>query len=105
MLNCVKRNLGHIDKILNLNGENTPFPLDIKYLKMLWVIDWVYKQQWEMFIEHKKSCSDRIVSINQPHVRPIVRGKQRNYVEFGSKLGLGLFEGYLITRYSELGCL
>jgi IS5 family transposase len=36
------------------------------------------------------------VSISQPHVRPIVRGKQGKPVEFGSKLGLSLIDGYMI---------
>lgn len=97
LLNCVKRNLGHIDKMLDLQEANSNFPLAVKYLKRLWVIRWVYEQQWKMFIEHKNSCKDRIVSISQPHVRPIVRGKQRNYVEFGAKLGLGVFDGYLMA--------
>jgi hypothetical protein len=35
------------------------------------------------------------VSIAQPQVRPIVRGKKGKRVEFGSKLGLSLFGGYL----------
>ena len=37
---------------------------------------------------------DRIVSIHQPHVRPIVRGKEKAKVEFGSKLNLSLVDGY-----------
>ena len=86
-LNCVKRNLGHIDKMLNrLSGR--AFPLPHKYLKQLWVIHTMWDQQWEMFINHTHRCDDRIVSISQPHVRPIVRGKQAAMVEFGSKLGL-----------------
>lgn len=93
-LNCVKRNLGHIDKMLNrLSGR--AFPLPHKYLKQLWVIHTMWDQQWEMFINHTHRCDDRIVSISQPHVRPIVRGKQAAMVEFGSKLGLSLFNGYL----------
>jgi len=93
LLNCVKRNLEHIDKMLDMFPEK-PFPLDYKYQRQLWIIHTLYEQQWEMFIEHKHSCKDRIVSISQPHVRPIVRGKQGAMVEFGSKLGLSLFEGY-----------
>ena len=93
LLNCVKRNLGHIDKMLDSMPDQS-FPLDKKYQKQLWVIHTLYQQQWEMFIQHKHSCKNRIVSISQPHVRPIVRGKQGAMVEFGSKLGLSLFEGY-----------
>jgi len=92
-LNCVKRNLGHIENMLDmLSGE---FPLQHKYQKQLWVIHTMWDQQWEMFINHSHRCDHRIVSISQPHVRPIVRGKQAAMVEFGSKLGLSLFNGYL----------
>lgn len=34
------------------------------------------------------SVADRIVSISQPHVRPIVRGKAGKRVEFGSKISI-----------------
>lgn len=91
LLNCVERNLGHINKML----DKTTHKLEYKYLRQLWIIKQLYDQQWEMFIEKKNSCKDRIVSITQPHIRPIVRGKQGAMVEFGSKLGLSLFKGYL----------
>ena len=38
--------------------------------------------------DHKvNSGKDRIVSVFQPHVRPIPRGKIKSKIEFGSKLG------------------
>jgi len=37
-----------------------------------------------------RRCDDRIVSISQPHVRPIIRGKQNKAVEFGAKLSVSL---------------
>ena len=40
------------------------------------------------------SCKDRIVSIFQPHVRPIVRGKASAKVEFGAKIGVSIVKGY-----------
>lgn len=92
-LNCIKRNMGHIDRMLDMKGGC--FPLAHKYQKQLWIIHTMWDQQWGMFINHTHRCEDRIVSISQPHVRPIVRGKQAAMVEFGSKLGLSLFEGYL----------
>ena len=48
-----------------------------------------------MYNEKSNRCKDRIVSIHQPHVRPIVRGKQGKKVEFGSKLGLSLANGFV----------
>ena len=35
-------------------------------------------------------CDDRIVSIHQPHVRPIIRGKLNKSVEFGAKMSVSL---------------
>jgi hypothetical protein len=43
----------------------------------------------------KKSISDRIVSLSQPHIRPIVRGKAGKPVEFGAKLSVSCCDGYV----------
>lgn len=97
LLNCVRRNLGHIDKMLDLIGGQG-FPLAYKYQRQLWIIHTLYEQQRGMYDERSRRCPDRIVSISQPHVRPIVRGKQGTPVEFGSKLGLSLAGGYMTTH-------
>ncbi len=55
-----------------------------------WVIQHVYAQQWEMYWNKSRRCDDRIVSISQPYVRPIVRGKLNKPVEFGAKLSVSL---------------
>ena len=47
-----------------------------------------------MYDSKKHSCRDRIVSIFQPHVRPIPRGKTAAQVEFGPKLGVSLDNGF-----------
>lgn len=110
LLNCVERNLGHIDQMLDMI-EGHRFPLSHKYQKQLWVIHTLYGQQRTMYDEKSHSCPDRIVSIAQPHVRPIVRGKQGKPVEFGAKLGLSLIDGYLTHQalswdaYNESGDL
>jgi transposase, IS5 family len=55
----------------------------------------VLKQQEGMFKEKKNNCECRIVSIHQPHVRPIVRGKAKAKVEFGAKINASLQSGYI----------
>jgi IS5 family transposase len=95
LLNCVERNLRYIDAMLD-KFHGVEFPLANKYQKRLWVIHTLYDQQRKMYDEKSHTCTDRIVSISQPHVRPIVRGKQGKPVEFGSKLGLSLIDGYMI---------
>ena len=46
----------------------------------------LYDQQKYMYDNHTHSVSDRIVSVSQPWLRPIVRGKSKAPVEFGAKL-------------------
>lgn len=92
-LNYLKRNFGYIEKMLD-TAAVTYFPLDYKHQRYYWVIQEVYRQQHEMFREKKNKCDDRIVSVHQPYIRPIVRGKSGSPVEFGPKLGLTLDNGY-----------
>ncbi len=47
-----------------------------------------------MYEQYSNTMSDRIVSISQPHVRPIVRGKARSNVEFGAKISVSLVNGF-----------
>jgi IS5 family transposase len=92
-LNYLRRNFGYIDNMLDV-FEQGAFPLNHTEQRYLWVIQEVYRQQDYMYRNNTHQCEHRIVSIHQPHVRPIVRGKARSKVEFGSKLGVSLNCGY-----------
>ena len=59
------------------------------------VLTEVYRQQQWLFDNGKQSIEDKIVSLSQPHIRPIVRGKAGKSVEFGAKLSASCFEGYV----------
>jgi len=89
-LQYLRRNLGHIERLLEYWPEGTPIPLPRWLLYRYWVIQHVYTQQREMYKNKSRRCDDRIVSISQPYVRPIVRGKLDKPVEFGSKLSVSL---------------
>jgi|AntRauMFilla1563_2_1112583.scaffolds.fasta_scaffold01472_3 hypothetical protein len=52
-----------------------------------------------MYDDNTTTYKDRIVSLFQSHVRPIVRGKQNARVEFGAKLGVGLDNDFAFTNY------
>lgn len=54
----------------------------------------LYRQQREMFDKKTNRIDFRIVSISQPHIRPIVRGKASAKVEFGAKLTVSLKDGF-----------
>jgi IS5 family transposase len=41
------------------------------------VVHTLYEQQHQMFKAGETRIADRIVSIHEPHVRPIMRGKAR----------------------------
>lgn len=84
-LGYVRRNLKHIGKMVDHNRSILTC-LDAYWYKSLLVIDTLYAQQHEMFKERKHQVPNRIVSISQPHVRPIVRGKAGKKVEFGAKI-------------------
>src|SRR5690625_4958392 len=47
-----------------------------------------------MFDDKKHAIPNRIVSIDQPHVRPMVRGKAGSQVEFGAKIAASVVDGY-----------
>ena len=95
LLETIKRNLLHIDNMLDtFEAKNKCFPLSGKDQRMLWIIKTVYAQQKFMFDEKVKSHKDRIVSIYQPHVRAIPRGKTKAQIEFGSKLSVSLDQGF-----------
>lgn len=95
-LQYLRRNLGHIEQILTAIPEGQPLPLPGWLLYRYWVIQHLYQQQWEMYRNKTHRCDHRIVSIypkghkSQPYVRPIVRGKLNNPVEFGAKLSVSL---------------
>ncbi len=89
-LQYLRRNLGHIERLLAHFPECKKLPLPYWLLRRYWVIPYVYAQQWEMYRNNTKRCDDRIVSISQPHVRPIVRGKVDKPTEFGAKLSVSL---------------
>ena len=90
-LSYLRRNLKSINKLLD---EYNEIPLNPQQHKYLFVINTLYEQQKKMFEEKTHSIEHRIVSIHQPHVRPIVRGKTNANVEFGSKINVSLMNGF-----------
>jgi hypothetical protein len=54
----------------------------------------VYAQQSYMYQNKVNRVDNRIVSITQPHIRPIVRGKAGKPTEFGAKISLSLIDGF-----------
>jgi hypothetical protein len=89
-LQYLRRNLGHIEHLMDhwSMGKRIPLPRWLMY--HYWVIQHLYQQQKDMYDSNQKRCDNRIVSISQPYVRPIIRGKLNKTVEFGAKLSASL---------------
>lgn len=66
---------------------------------MLLVTAEVDRQQLWMHENESNRIDDRIVSISQPHIRPIVRGKAGKPVEFGAKLSVSCFNNYVFLDH------
>jgi len=86
----LKRNLATIDQLIEQSSLTHLTP---RQYKDLLVIRDLYRQQQWMYENRCHRISDRIVSICQPHVRPIVRGKASAPTEFGAKLSASLVGG------------
>lgn len=86
-LQYVRRDLGYINIFLEKGKELSP-----KNAERLGVILKVYEQQLYMYENNVRSVPDRIVSISQPYIRPIVRGKAKTPTEFGAKLDMSIDE-------------
>lgn len=93
-LGYLRRNIKTINTLL-FPYKETGLPFDSRDLKLLHVIQETYRQQKIMHKSSTNSIPGRIVSINQPHVRPIVRGKSGRDTEFGAKLSCSLIDGYV----------
>ncbi len=89
-LQYIRRDVGYVTKLVQ-NGAK----LSQKQADRLNVVTTVYEQQRIMFDSRIHSISRRIVSLAQPWVRPIVRGKAHANTEFGAKLNISLVNGYV----------
>lgn len=82
-----------------------------KQAELLATLRKLYEQQLYMCTIRTHKVQNRIVSISQPFIRPIVRGKAKNPVEFGAKLDMSITNGYAriekisFDAYNESECL
>ena len=88
-LSFIRRNLGYIDGFMKNYDKLSP-----KQKTELETIRTLYEQQKHMIDSRTHTVENRIVSISQPHVRPMVRGKAHAKVEFGAKVAVSVIGGY-----------
>ena len=89
-LNYVNRNIKTIHSLMDTNVQ----PISAKSMRTFWIVQEIYRQQKQMYDNRCHQIDNRIVSVLQPYVRPIVRGKSGKNVEFGAKLSASLVNGY-----------
>lgn len=95
-LGYLKRNLKSIDR---LSTQTSLLKLTPRQYKNLLVIHEVYRQQQWMYTHQENRIDDRIVSVSQPHVRPIKRGKAGAATEFGAKISASLVNGHCFVDH------
>ena len=107
MLNCIRRDNGYLEDFMS--EGYAPYSNEIRQIS---TIRKLYEQQLEMYQNRTRRVDDRIVSIQQPYIRPIVRGKTKAPVEFGTKFdlsidehGMGRIEKISFDPYNESGTL
>ena len=89
-LECVEKNVESLEGIFpNISIESY-----LKHWGQFETIRKIAEQQRRHYDNPGEPIPDRIVSVSQPHVRPIVRGKARGEVEFGQKLNLSIVDGF-----------
>ena len=87
-LRYVGRNLRSINELAGGPFDGRLALLSRRKYRNLLVAHEVYRQQKQMYDQRSHSVSGRIVSVSQPQVRPIVRGKASAAVEFGAKISV-----------------
>ena len=93
-LNYLRRDLASIDVKLSMGRQLTD-----RQTARLDTLRKIYEQQKYMYDNKVHSIPDRIVSVSQPFVRPIVRGKAGKPVEFGAKLDISVVDGWTRLEY------
>jgi len=91
-LQYIRRDVGYVVELIQNGAE-----LSQKQADRLNVVTTVYEQQRIMFEAGTHSIPQRIVSLAQPWIRPIVRGKVHANTEFGAKLHISL-----VNRYARI---
>lgn len=105
-LSYLRRDLEAIDGKLSIGKI-----LTARQTERLNTIRTIYEQQKYMHDNRTHTVPNRIVSVSQPFVRPIVRGKSGKPVEFGAKLDIRVVDGwtrlecYSFDAYNEAGNL
>ena len=97
LLGLLKKGLDSWAKMKQINGQ--AIILSQKQMERKALIEQVYEQQLRHFQDPTAKIPNRIVSLAQPWIRPIVRGKEIKKVEFGPKVHLFNVDGISFVEH------
>lgn len=103
----VKRDITTVNEMLNLvliQGRSICWKP--RHWRRLWVLTEVYRQQHHMYTGKTLESALRVVSLHQPHIRAIKRGKSGGRsTEFGPKYNASLSDGLVqveLTSFNNI---
>ena len=96
LLGCINRDLRYLEEYMAAG-----YALPSKFIDFYLTIQKLYEQQKYMFDNKTHTVEHRIVSISQPYIRPIVRGKAKASVEFGAKYDVSVCDKPVSHSYRE----
>ena len=95
-LQYIRRDMRIVDGLL---GKGKMLPK--WHAERLSTIRLLYEQQLSMYNNRSHTAAGRIVSLGQPWVRPIVRGKANAKCEFGAKLEISVSDGFVRLEHTS----
>ena len=95
-LRYLRRNIGTLHRMLDLSEDQS---LPIVWEQLDWRHFWIIQEL--LYRDGRKRIDDRNIGIEQPHARPIKRGKpSKKDTEFGPKMNVSLREG--ISKFDQV---
>lgn len=93
-LRYMRRNLRHIEHLLRQGAITSKMSKNLQ--QRYETIQLVYDQQNKLYFAKEGKVKQRIISVSQPHIRAIYRGKQGRRYEYGAKVSASYFNDGLI---------
>lgn len=101
LLNALEQNILYIDDLMQTKPMILAILSSRDYKNWL-VLQHIYEQQKQMYGQKTNKVTDRIVSLSQPWVRPIVRGKAGKPTEFGAQINMSETQRYMFTLITSI---
>ena len=95
-LQYVRRDIKIVDTFLENGKVLSPW-----HTERLTTVKQLYQQQLHMYSSQTHNVENRIVSLRQPWIRPIVRGKAKAKCEFGAKIDVSVSNGFVRLEHTS----